>query len=117
MRPLILDLLFKDDRMFVLEISQATARNDTSVDNDEQVWPVVTRRNVPGYPPHRVDNFPTEAEAVDFYKKMAVATPRLSLEEKSPDPTPSLDQYTSWLTAEKLFDPLLNPTAPHPDAN
>jgi hypothetical protein len=115
MRPLILDLLFKDDRMFVLEISQAATQSRASTATEKRVLAVVTRRNVPGIPPRRVDNFPTEAEAVDFYKKIVVTTPRVSLGEKPPEPTPTLHQYTSWLIAENLFDALLNPTAPQPD--
>lgn len=121
MRPLIFDMLFHDDRMFVLEISPVESRDATStvLNLSEQTsrtsrpkeWAVVTRRNVPGYPPHRVDHFPTQAEAVTYYKRVVVQTPRKSLGEKSPDPAPTLEVYTAWLAAEDLFDPVLNPTA------
>ena len=121
MRPLIFDLLFHDDRMFVLEISPIESRDatstvlnlsgDTSRTSQSKEWAVVTRRNVPGYPPHRVDPFPTKAEAVAYYKHVVVETPRKSLGEKSPDPPPTLEAYTAWLVAEDLFDPILNPTA------
>ena len=47
------------------------------------------------------------AEARLGYKKVVVETPRVSLGNKSPEPTPTLDQYTSWLVAEYLFDALL----------
>ena len=66
-------------------------------------------------PLYRLDEFPTKDGAVDYYKKVVVETPRVSLGNKSPEPTPTLDQYTSWLVAEHLFDALLNPTAPRPD--
>jgi hypothetical protein len=120
-RPLILDMLFHDDRMFVLEISPIESRDGTSVvlnlsgdtsrTSQPTEWAVVTRRNVPGYPPHRVDHFPTRAEAVAFYKRIVVQTPRKSLGEKSPDPIPALEAYSAWLQKEDLFDPILNPTA------
>ena len=118
MRPLIFDMLFHDDRIFVLEISPIESRDATSTVLDlsgktsrPKEWAVVTRRNVPGYPPHRVDHFPSRAEAVAYYKRVVVQTPRKSLGEKSPDPAPTLEAYTAWLAEENLFDPVLNPTA------
>ena len=120
-RPLIFDMLFHDDRIFVLEISPIESRDATftvldlsartSRTSQPKEWAVVTRRNVPGYPPHRVDHFPTRAEAVAYYKRVVVQTPLKSLEEKSPDPAPTLEAYTAWLVSQELFDPVLNPTA------
>lgn len=109
MRPLIFDMLFHDDRMFVLEISPVTTRSSISESPEKKEWVVITRRNVPGYPPHRSDTFPTREEALSFYKKVVVSTPRVSLKEKSPDPEPTLEQYSEWLFKEELFDPVLNP--------
>ena len=118
MRPLIFDMLFHDDRIFVLEISPIESRDATSTVLDlsgktsrPKEWAVVTRRNVPGYPPHRVDHFPSKREAVAYYKRVVVQTPRKSLGETSPDPAPTLEAYTAWLAQENLFDPVLNPTA------
>jgi len=114
-------MLFYDDRMFVLEICLVESRDATSTVLDisgrnsrasqAKEWAVVTRRNVPGYPPHRVDHFPTKAEAVAYYKRVVVQTPRKSLGEKSPDPVPTLEAYTAWLAEQELFDPILNPRA------
>jgi len=111
MRPKILDLLFHDDRMFVLEVCPVTTRVLTSSEPSKREWAVITRRNVPGYPPHRSDTFSTEAEAVRYYKQVVVGTPRVTFGNKSPDPQPSLEAYTAWLVAERLYDPLLNPSA------
>ncbi len=123
MRPLIFDLLFHDDRMFVLEVSAVESANDGSVTlpSDRNAlnakeWAVVTRRNVPGYPPVRVDRFPTRDQAVEFYKATIVSTPRKSAREQSPEPLPTLEEYTQWLAQENLFDPLLNPRGKRPDA-
>jgi hypothetical protein len=112
MRPIIFDLLFKDDRMFVLEVRPVKTSILTSSDPPKEQWGVITRRNVPGYPPHRTDNFPTRSEAAIFYKKVVVETPRVSLGNKSPDPLPTIEEYTRWLLDEGLYDPLLNPSAP-----
>lgn len=103
--------------MFVLEICPVTMRSLTSSAPEMQEWAVITRRNVPGYPPHRSDTFSSRAEAVEYYKKVVVETPRVSLGNKPPDPLPTLDAYTSWLLAENLYDPILNQSAPvKPDA-
>lgn len=112
MRPKIFDLLFNDDRMFVLEVSRATTRGLTSSAPEKKEWAVITRRNVPGYPPHRSDTFATRTEALDYYKKVVVETPRVSLGNQSPNPSPTLDDYTAWLLAANLYDPILNPDAP-----
>jgi hypothetical protein len=124
-RPLLLDLLFNDDRVYVLELERAivsrpnkdgliavtTRGSGHSIPGkgERRVWSITTRRNVPDYPPRRVDQFESYAEAVAFYKRVIVTTPRASLGEKSPDPTPSLEEYVQWLKQENLFDPLLNP--------
>ena len=112
MRPLIFEMLFKDDRMFVLEVCSVTTRSLTSSEPEKNEWAVITRRNVPGYPPFRSDTFPTYDEAVTYYKKVIVSTPRVSLGNHSPSPEPSLDEYVAWLVVENLHDPILNPSAP-----
>jgi len=111
MKPKIFDLLFKDDRLFVLEVSPVTTRSLTSNDPQRNEWAVITRRNVPGYPLFRTDSFPTRGEAVAYYKKIVVETPRVSYGNQSPSPVPSLEEYTSWLVSEQLYDQLLNPSA------
>ena len=123
MRPLIFDLLFHDDRMFVLEVTPVESGDSESVVLAESLrpdatkeWAVVTRRNVPGYPPVRVDRFPSQVQAVEFYKTTIVSTPRKSLGEQSPDPTPTLRQFTEWLAQENLFDPVLNSGGKRTDA-
>ena len=123
MRPLIFDLLFHDDRMFVLEITAVESGDEESVvlatslkPEAAKEWTVVTRRNVPGYPPVRVDRFPSQAQAVSFYKETVVSTPRKSEGERSPEPVPTLQQYTKWLVQENLFDPVLNSRGKRADA-
>ena len=106
------DLLFKDDRMFVLEVCLVKTSSLTSGDPQKNEWAVITRRNVPGYPPHRSDTFHTRTDAVDFYKQVVVTTPRVSLGSKPPDPLPTITEYTDWLIDEGFYDPLLNPDAP-----
>ena len=115
MRPLILDLLFKDDRMFVLEVTPVTTRSLTSSATEKREWAVVTRRNVAGYPPFRSDSFPSRDQALAYFNRIVVETPRVSLGNKSPDSPPSLEDYAAWLKSENLFDPILNAGALRPD--
>jgi hypothetical protein len=109
MRPMIFDVLFHDDRMFVLEVTSATTRSLTSTAPEKHEWAVITRRNIAGYPLYKSDSFDTRRNAEAYYKKVVVETPRVSLGEISPDPIPTLEEYTSWLQDENLFDPVLNP--------
>ena len=115
MRPLIFDMLFHDDRMFVMEISPVTTRSLTSAAPEKRELAVITRRNVPGYPPFRSDSFPTKEAALAYYHKIVVETPRTSLGSQSPTPAPSLQRYTSWLVSEGLYDPVLNPSGSRPE--
>jgi hypothetical protein len=110
-RPKIFDMLFKDDRMFVLEVSAVTTGSLTSNAPERKEWAVITRRNVSGYPPFRTDSFPTRVEAIDYYKKIVVETPLISLDNQPQNPSPSIEEYTAWLVSEKLYDPVLNPSA------
>ncbi len=114
MRPLILDMLFHDDRMFVLEIASVTSRSLTSGESEKREWAVITRRNVPGYPPHRSDTFATRKEAVAYFNRIVVETPRVSSGSNTPDPVPSLEQYSSWLREEHLYDSVINPSGQRP---
>ena len=70
---------------------------------------MITRRNVFDYPPYRIDPFPTREGALDYYNKIVVQTPRVSLGKQSPKPEPTIAEYTTWLVAENLYDPILNP--------
>jgi len=118
-----MDENYNDDRMFVLEISRVKTRSfnayhdgDGGVRHGKEspwqwVWSVCARRNTPRYPPVRSTSFQTHEEALDYYKIAIVETPLLSLDGKAPSPVPSLDDYSQWLNAEGLFDPLLNPSS------
>jgi len=49
------------------------------------------------YPPIRCDDFASKEEAIAYLKKVAPLTPRVSLGNKPPEPTPSWDEYQDWL--------------------
>jgi hypothetical protein len=97
MRPLIFDMLFNDDRKFVMEISRVTV-------NGEPKWAVITRRNVPDYPAFRSDSFETREEALEYYKNVVVETPLVSLNGQSPNPRKTIEEYKQWLIDKGLTD-------------
>lgn len=100
MRPLIFDMLFNDDRKFVMEISRVSV-------NGEPKWAVITRRNVPDYPAFRTDSFETREEALEYYKTIVVETPLVSLNGKSPNPRKTIEEYKQWLVEMQLTDDYL----------
>lgn len=85
MKPEIFNYLFYDDRQFIMEITKVTA-------NGESKWAVITRRNVPGYPPFRVDKFDTREKALVYYIEVVVDTPLTSLGGKSPSPRLTINE-------------------------
>ena len=94
--------VIQDDRLFRLEVS-------THSDLKDRPWAVITLHNVAGRIPTREDYFASREDALDYYLKIVVETPRVSLGSHSPDPPPSIEQYTAWLKSENLYDPVLNP--------
>lgn len=67
---------YLDDRMFVLELSRVTSRSLPGTGSNERTkWTVITRRNVPGYPPIRCDEFDCRDDAVAYLKQIAPQTP------------------------------------------
>lgn len=100
MRPKIFDMLFNDDRKFVMEISKVTV-------NGVPKWAIITRRNVPDYPPFRVDNFENKEEALKYYKSVVVETPLVSLNGQSPIQRKTIEEYKQWLNEKGLTDDYL----------
>ncbi len=86
---------YNDDRLFILDYGVADEEGN-------EVWCVVTRRNIRRFPPHRADKFVSEDEAVDFIKKIEPSTPRISLRGQGPSPVPSYEQYLQWLREQEI---------------
>lgn len=78
--------LFNDDRLFILDLQLADK-------NGVEVWAVVTRWNHEGMPPYKVNDFPTQMEAIRFIKEIEPQTPRISLSGESPSPSISYLDY------------------------
>lgn len=87
--------MYLDDRLFILDLQEATKAGRT-------VWAVTTRRNVTGFPPRRVDDFPTKEQAITYLKKVEPSTPRISLQGMSPTPEPTYEEHLQWCNAEGI---------------
>ena len=85
--------VYHGDRLFILDLSPAKK-------GAASVWAVTTRRNCEGFPPFRVDDFPTEEEAIAFIKRIEPQTPRISLGGRAPTPTLSDEDHCVRLTRE-----------------
>ncbi len=66
------------------------------------LWRFTKRRNCPSYPPTRTDDFDAYEDAVEYLKKVAPETPRVSLGKRCPNPPPSWDEFQDWLEASNL---------------
>lgn len=131
----LVDRLFKDDRLTVLELAPDTLDRLTwrsashgpggpAADGQDgqgpwkgsfawptrTVWAVLTRRNVQGYPIESSAPFASREAALEHYREQVVRTARQSLGRRAPSPLPSLGAYTEWLVANGFHDPVLNPS-------
>jgi hypothetical protein len=87
--------LYLDDRLFILDLQQAKK-------DGQDVWAIVTRRNVKGFPPRRSDTFQTKNEAVQYLKQVEPSVPRISLSGKSPSTPISYKEYVIWCKSKKI---------------
>ena len=81
-----------DDRLFVLEVRQVEDRRE-----GEEKWALITRRNTWNYPVYRADGFATKQEDIDYLISVEPETPRISLEGKSPEETPDINEHRDWV--------------------
>ena len=78
-----------DDRMYVLELRVTP--------DGQKLWTLITRRNSPGYPPTRSDGFDEYRPARAYMEKVEPTVPRVSLDGKPLEPTPSLAEHRAWV--------------------
>ena len=87
--------VYLDDRLFILDLHQATK-------GKHDVWAVTTRRNIQPFPPWRVDDFATKAEAIRYLMGVEPSTPRISLEGRSPEPKLTYEDHLLWCKSEGM---------------
>jgi hypothetical protein len=87
--------IYKDDRLFILDLQFAKK-------NKQSIWAVTTRRNVDGFPPFRVDDFPTKEAAIAFIHKIEPETPRISTGGRPPQQPLTYTTYLAELSKEGI---------------
>jgi hypothetical protein len=100
---------YRDDRMYVMRITHGSKRPTDGgfveyVTDQLSQTPgtttavlLVTYRNVPSLPAIRTDSFDSIEEAVKYVKSVEPTCPRVSLDGKPPQPTPSWEEHLDWL--------------------
>jgi hypothetical protein len=58
---------------------------------------LITYRNVPSLPAIRGDSFESIENAIEYVKKVEPTCPRVSLDGRPPEPTPSWGEHLEWL--------------------
>jgi hypothetical protein len=91
-----------DDRLFVLELTPVAARSLTEIEAPKERWAVITRRNTPGYPPFRSDDFESREAAIRFLHDIALTTPLISKGGRPPMPAITLSEFKAWLAFNGL---------------
>lgn len=83
------DEIYRDDRMFVLNLSLGNVNNKTK-------YIIMTYRNIPQLPAVRHDHFYTQEEAINYIKKVEPSVPLTSLNRKPLDIPKDLDRWEYW---------------------
>ncbi len=105
---------YLDDRMYILTVVRCIGGRPVPSDplgsgEGGPYWLVSTRRNVPGLRVTRGDAFDTREEAIAYMEELEVATPRVSLDGRAPDPLPSLEAHRRWLQENNLKPSYIEP--------
>lgn len=87
--------IYNDDRLFILDIALTEK-------NCRTFWVIATRRNHEGFPPIRVDEFRSKAEAIEYIKKIEPTTPLISLGGKSPENPLAYEDYCKKLKEKNI---------------
>lgn len=99
---------YRDDRMYVMRITSGSTRVVDGIsetvtsskprngDGPSSVL-LITYRNVPSLPAVRSDDFRSIDEALEYVKRVEPTCPRVSLDGRSPKPTPSWQEHLEWL--------------------
>jgi hypothetical protein len=104
--------VYRDDRMYVMRVASNFAKDEDGavmvaraaephIEADTPVV-LVTYRNLPKLPAVRVDDFPSFSAAIDYIKRVEPTCPRISLQGRSPEPTPAWQEHLEWLHGQGL---------------
>ena len=86
--------LYRDDRMFVLNLSRGIVSKEGK---EETQYLLLTYRNIPSLPAVRTDNFASEQEAMDYLKEVESAVPLVSNYGKPLEIPEGVDRWEYWI--------------------
>ena len=81
---------YRDDRMFVLNLSLGKS-------NNEDKYILMTYRNIPQLPVVRCDDFDTKEDAIEYLKNVETKVPLTSLNRKPLEIPENEDTWEYWL--------------------
>ena len=81
---------YRDDRMFVLNLSLGKS-------NNKEKYILMTYRNTPQLPPVRVDDFETKEDAIEYIKKIEPKVPLTSLDRQPLNIPKNADAWEYWM--------------------
>ena len=84
------DETYRDDRMFVLNLSLGKS-------NNKEKYILMTYRNTPQLPPVRVDDFNTKEDAIEYIKKIEPKVPLTSLDSQPLNIPKNTDTWEYWM--------------------
>ena len=84
------DETYRDDRMFVLNLSLGKS-------NNKEKYILMTYRNTPQLPAVRIDNFDTKKDAIEYIKKIEPKVPLTSLDRQPLDIPKNADTWEYWM--------------------
>jgi len=84
------DQIYRDDRMFVLNLTKGKS-------NNKEKYILMTYRNTPQLPAVRVDDFETKEDAIEYIKKIEPKVPLTSLDKQPLDTLKNADTWEYWM--------------------
>ena len=84
------DETYRDDRMFVLNLSIGKS-------NDKKKYILITYRNTPQLPAVRVDEFDTKKDAIEYIKRIEPRVPLTSLDRQPLDIPKNANTWEYWM--------------------
>ncbi len=101
------DIIYNDDRMFVLYLCKCTIKDKegerfitTTIHHDEIpddfIWSVITFRNNERYTAVKGNHFKTKEEAKAFIRETYPTVPLISLNGEAPQKPLQYDEFVNW---------------------
>ena len=89
--------LYRDDRIFVINISRGTVQKSSKGSKKETRWLLSTYRNVASLPCRSSHNFETRKEVIEYLRQVEPNTPLISNHGKRLDIPAEAEPWEYWM--------------------